>query len=367
MGQNPESPRSQFLPVEEGYVFEHHFPAVAIDELWQLTKSPDQSQALSYHQALVKVNTVEDRMFFYRPFYVGKSDGSQRLIFYARDEMATVHLVLADWLRANTPYQNDYCYQKGRGVEEAIQFHRPSRPRFGYIFDLRHAYMSITKTMLTRQMELLFGRQRSEAIAAAADFMTVAGKLREGTVTAPFAFNLAIHPFDQAMHILCLEKDLVNTSDHKRAPLRFSRYADNCAFTSPESINFDLLQMQVGRFVRGHGLKLSWAKTYNNTPIEYLGTLMYEDEVTLVEEKLGLYHDALLEALHSPNPQHYYKTIVGQFSWLQRITSIQPSVSDELDKFWDMYKAYFTLCRKFPAKAKKFFNPQEQYGFDFED
>lgn len=364
MGQNPEGLSSEIFPHQEDYAFERHYPLATINNLWRLTAPTNHHQANIYHEALIRVNSVADTMFFYHPFYVDKSDGSKRLIFYAQDEMAYVQFVLANWLRANTPYHDDYCYQKGRGVEEAIRDHLRQQPRYAYIFDLRHAYMRVTKAMLSRQMELLFGRNKSDEITAAADFMTVAGRLREGTVTAPFAFNLAVHPFDQAMHILSREKDLVGSSIPTISPLFFTRYADNCAFTSHYPINFYLLHLQVARLVRGHGLELSWTRTFADTPIEYLGAVMYKESVTLDPNKLGLYYDKLLEALSSPTPRSHYKTIVGQFNWLKRITHLQPSPTVNLAKLWDLYQRYFSLCHKSPLGAKKFFSNREQFKFD---
>lgn len=365
MGKSPEVSSAKSFPPNEDYAFEHHFPVSAVAQLWNLTKPADSYQAAHYFEALSKANTVADTMFFYRPFYVDKSDGSHRLIFYAQDEMAFIQHILASWLRSNVPYHDDYCYQRGRGVTDAISYHLDQHPRYGFVFDLRHAYMRITRTMLARQMELLFGRDYSQPIAVAADFMTVGGRVREGTVTAPFAYNLAMHPFDQAINFLTHQKNLTYAPSSNKPSLKYTRYADNCAFTSPDPIDFELLQHQVNRLIRGHGLELSWTRIYDNVPIEYLGTQFYYDNVKLDPDKLGLYYDTLLLAKSSPNPRIYYKTIVGQFNWLRRVASLG-SQDRRLNNLWAPYKDYFAACGKMPEDARKFFSSLEQLGFDLE-
>src|SRR3989338_8588768 len=171
--------------------------------------------------------------------------------------------------------------------------HLEGKPRYGYVFDLRHAFLKITDKMLERELRLYLGEENTEVISAFADFTTVARRLREGTVCAPFGFNLIMKPFDNAMKILTKEKDLILSGEENDFELTFSRYADNCAFLSPRPLDFEKLKRQVQRFVKGHGLELSWEKTFADEPTIYLGTAIYKDIVNLDPEKLGFYYDVL--------------------------------------------------------------------------
>ena len=242
----------EIFPPSEDYYFEGHHRLPAVNRLWELTKPTSSNFSSLYRKSLFFVNSVPDKMFHYRPFYVEKPDGTKRLIFAACPEMRAVQKALTGWLDRSFPKSIDFCYRRGRGVEDAVGHHLEGKPRYGYVFDLRHAFLKITDKMLERELRLYLGEENTEVISAFADFTTVARRLREGTVCAPFGFNLIMKPFDNAMKILTKEKDLILSGEENDFELTFSRYADNCAFLSPRPLDFEKLKRQVQRFVKGH-------------------------------------------------------------------------------------------------------------------
>jgi len=142
--------------------------------------------------------------------------------------------------------------------------------------------------------------------------------------------------------------------------LTFSRYADNCAFLSPRPLDFEKLKRQVQRFVKGHGLELSWEKTFADEPTLYLGTAIYKDIVNLDPEKLGFYYDVLYEAMQSPYPRTYLKQISGHFNWVKRITR-SDRTNDELEKLYQTYEEYFAKAGNTPKNISQFFAKRQQY------
>lgn len=333
----------ELFPLSKDDVFERHFPDETVDQVFQITAPPNKYTASTYRQALEYVNSVARPIDNYRPFYSPKKDGTNRLIFGAEPEMALVHSVLTRWMIRNLPLAQDYCYTRGGGVKAAISDHTESR--YGYVFDLEKAFLHVTDSMLAKTMSIYLPKEKHPAIPMLAFLMTVQGKVRQGTRCAPYAYNLAVKPLHDALSFLCKGVELVPGVNLRKNPiLKFSRYSDNCIYSSPQPIDFQRLASQVDKFAKVHGFDLSWSEIYDNKPIVYLGTSFYNGEILLDPETIDKYEKFLEMALTSGNPVLYKEAVTRRLSWLLQVCGTS-SKDKRITNLLNRFEEYFRIAR----------------------
>lgn len=299
--------------------------------VWELTKPKDKLRALGYKKALSFVISVPDRMAHYHPFYVPKDEG-RRLIFAAQRELQIVQGVLASWIVRSFPLGDDYCYLGGGGVLAAVQEHLQSS--FGFVFDLKNAFESVRSRMISRRLKLYLPGRDEKVVDLIVDLLTVGGKARQGCISTPYVYNLVIKPLDDQLRLLLKQFRLA----------AYTRYSDNICFSSCQPIDFEELEGQVARFVRGNGFAISWSQRFEDEPVVYLGTQIYRGRLTLAEEKYGEFCYRLLEALGSPTLEIYRAQITGIFNWAHHICG--ENIPEDL---LDLLARYFGKVGKTPA------------------
>jgi len=278
----------------------------AVEAVWELTRPRDDFWAGEYRAALDRVVLLPKPKRFRRSFYVDKASGGQRLIVPAGEDLRLVQGVLANWIIKEFPPSSDYCYT-GLGVLAAVKRHQ--RSKFAVVFDLKDAFDQVTAARITHWLQFYRPGVAEAVVTLIVDLLTINGRAPQGCVSTPYVFNLVARPLDQGLEIVREEFGLNGVT----------RYSDNVCLSSSRPFDFEALEGQVQRFVRGSGFAVSWSRRFADEPIVYLGTRIYDGRLSLAEEKYGEFCDRLLEAIQSPTPQIYRAQVTGIFNWAHRV------------------------------------------------
>lgn len=273
---------------------------------WELTRPNSRPLASRYWEALNYVISVPKPVRYRPPFYVAKKSGRRRLIVPAEEELLFIQGILAGWIVQEFPSSDDYCYS-GQGVLGAVKKHQGSR--FAIVFDLKDAFDHITSKKITHWLRFYKHEVDKVVIGFIVDLLTFRGRAPQGCVSTPYVYNLVVRPLDQLLKLACDQFGLS----------AITRYSDNICFSSSSVFDFDSLEAQVRRCIRGNGFEISWFRRFADEPIIYLGTQIYQGQLSLEEEKYGEFHYRLLEAVKSPTPEVYRAQVTGIFNWAHHI------------------------------------------------
>lgn len=306
-------------------------------QVWRLTKPPNQSLANQYRDAVTTVLELPPVQRYLTPFERPKRRGGTRTIWPAGKELRLVQQVLAWWLVKNFPHGNDFCYFEG-GVLAAVLPHQHAT--HALVLDLENAFESVRGTAIVDRLRALIPLTVDTAILeATADLLTLDGLARQGCVSTAYAYNLVVAPLDELLKRLCREEKVA----------AFTRYADNFCFSSPHFLNLKVLERKVTALIEQHGFHLNWACHYAHEPIIFLGTKIWQGKLSLADEKATEMRQRLEGALAEDNPRHHLWQVLGYFNWAKHICG-ERIPADLLD----LFAQYFAKVGRTPATVAEY-------------
>ena len=317
------------------------FSVDVIKAVWNLTRCGDLLDQ-RYKAALWRVCNMQPLDRYQQPFEVAKPSGGYRRIRPAKPNLALVQSVLADWMLRHLPLGNDYCYIGHRGVLTAVKKHLGSKS--GAVYDLERAFEYVYAPTILSWLHYYQPQADLHVLECIADLLTFEGVAPQGCVSTPYAFNLLIRPFDQAIQLYCKTRSLVVT-----------RYSDNICISSSGEFDFEEVDNHMSLTVDGCGFQLNHKKTKNfsTPPIEYLGTRIYPDKLSLDARKIEEILERFEEILYSSTPEFYRKMVNGLWVWTKHICG------DDIPKeLYQVFSDYYTVVGKPPRSFVRWLTPK---------
>lgn len=306
-------------------------------EVWRLTKPPNQSLATKYRRALASVLPLPPGQRYLTPFERPKRRGGTRTIWPAGKELKLVQQVLAWWLVKNFPHGNDFCYFGG-GVLAAVLPHQSAT--HALVMDLENAFESVRGQAIVAQLRVhLPLTVETSVLEAIADLLTLDGLARQGCVSSPYAYNLVMAPLDKELADLCRQERIE----------AYTRYADNFCFSSAHSLNLRVLARKVTALIERYGFRVNWASHFAHQPIIYLGTKIWHGNLSLADEKATEMKQRLEEDLTEDNPRHHLWQVIGFFGWAKHICGEE--IPTDLV---DLFAQYFAKVGQTPATVAQY-------------
>ncbi len=312
-----------------------------IQKVWLLTKGDSSKKANLYLEDLNYVLALSKKDRFRRSFTVKKSNGTARVIVPAIDALMRVQQCLTQWLLNEFPPSIDYCYT-GKSVMSAVKVHKLSK--YAVVLDIKGAFDRITKSKLLFTLQRRMPAQPVNVLNVICDLLTYPVFFSEpnrpnqettpqGCVSTPYVFNIVFGYTDTKLQMAL--KPYPN--------LHYTRYADNLCISS--IYPFDLLRIfkNLASILEADGFDLSWHILCNNEPIPYLGTHIFNGNISLDPDKATQYVSILYEALDSPTPKIYYRQILGIYNWSQQVYSKNIPV-----EYLSLFTTYFRKIKRIP-------------------
>lgn len=185
--------------------------------------------------------------YFYRHFYIEKSNGRKRRIDEPLPDLKYVQRWILDEILTNvgvSPYAK--AYVKGKSIKESARFHRAQDVLV--TLDIKDFFPSI----LVSNVYLIFSKlgYRKDVASFLANLCCLKGKLPQGAPTSPCLSNIRMREVDDALRDFCnLER------------WRYTRYADDLCFSGASSCNVSKLIYFVRNILYKNEFMLNSKKT----------------------------------------------------------------------------------------------------------
>jgi hypothetical protein len=322
-----------------------------VDLVWEVTRTREPGaylNALDFLDTLRYVVAQRPIDRYQSAFFRTKSDGSTRLIRPAKESLYYVQANIASWLNREILMRSaDYCDFRG-GVIPAVS--RLRNAKMAWVGDLKRAFEYVTAEKLNYWLRMYERRLSPAACNVITDLLTFEGITPQGCVSTRPAYNLVIYQFDQIMARYCGANSFL-----------YTRYVDNICISSLNSFEPSSVQDLITGFIHDAGFEINETKTrcyFAGEPIEFLGTVIKDGQLTLQKEKIIDFLGILEEALASHMPKLYKPEINGIFVWAYRVCGDNLTKDESLKPLWESFQLYYKKVGRPPKSYIKLVSPR---------
>ncbi|HSX39965.1 MAG TPA: reverse transcriptase domain-containing protein [Candidatus Saccharimonadales bacterium] len=279
-------------------------------EVYDLLETDSKSRNVYLKHALNVAATIERRKLISRRFPVKKASGGFRYITNATDLLRFLQYRVRELMVEKLPKTMD-MNETGKGVSGAVSPHKNAK--FALAIDIKGAYDHVVSWRIKKAFRLYL---RNDNISdEALDFLCYlitypingVDVACQGFVSSQTAFNLQMYGADQLLKVALWHLGL-----HK---ITYVRYADNLIWSSKHRFDHKQLFKSAQAILGGAGFTVGSSEYYDRYPIRYLGTEIYQDRVSIDEEKEGEHIDRILQYLESDRPHLYRDSVTGIYNW----------------------------------------------------
>ena len=229
----------------------------------------------------------------YIQFFIPKHNGGVRNITAPNEQLKEVQRNIVNVLKATKalPHNAAYAYCHGRSAYQALLTHQFNKSRWFLKIDLKDFFPSMTKELITEQLNKLVQFENSTCLSRVLDYCMLDNTLPQGAPTSPILSNFALVEFDYL-----LTKKI---SNYNKQRYIYTRYADDILITSYYDFNKEDIIKVVEDTLQEAGLALQINKDKtrygSNSGRNWNLGLMYNKDmqITIGHKKKKQYHELL--------------------------------------------------------------------------
>jgi RNA-directed DNA polymerase len=284
----------------------------------------------------------------YRIAHIPKSGGRTRTLSIPNECLATVqcrilHDILSRWFAVSS---SAHCSVRGRSVMTNVQPHRKSK--YFLRLDFKDAFPSVSGEMVYRALSDLLRPMREpfltatekSAVAETITKLTIYNnQLPQGSSCSPCLMNLVCISMDVELQRFAWEHGIV-----------FTRYMDDCIFSSHHSIS-DTVRTDIVAIINRYGFKLNEGKTSYCVAGQGFEPIITGVRVGLGEARVPRvivekYRATIFNAIKDESISE--DTVFGIIGWVMAVEHKIPS------RLREQFKAFLT--KRVPNKLKDYEN-----------